>query len=121
MCPKGLQIKKSIFILSPYSNTLHASPTTIMEEVLTLPPPLHTFSTTITPPLPPPPVHSSQQIEETKQEMKSMTGHLTNTRKLMSKYGRRETTDKMLIGAAFFFFACCALNIIKNRIFPNLF
>ena len=64
-------------------------------------------------------VNSSQQITETHDELKSMSGHIKNSRKLLTKYGRREVTDKLLIVLALIFFFSTVLYILKKRMFSS--
>jgi len=61
-------------------------------------------------------VSSSGEIGETKEEFKNMSGHIESSRKLLTKYGRRECTDKILIFFALVFFFACVLYIIKKRL-----
>lgn len=62
-------------------------------------------------------VHSSATVTETQEEFKLMASQLGLSRKLLSKYDRREVTDKVLILlATAFFFACC-LYVITKRLF----
>ncbi len=46
-----------------------------------------------------------------------MSGHISNSRKLITKYGRREFTDKLLIFLALVFFFATVLYIMKKRLF----
>eukprot|EP00918_Siedleckia_nematoides_P001682 GHVU01003958.1.p1 GENE.GHVU01003958.1~~GHVU01003958.1.p1 ORF type:complete len:232 (-),score=28.57 GHVU01003958.1:262-957(-) len=62
-------------------------------------------------------VGSSKQIEDTHEEFQSMTGHIQSSKKLLTKYGRRECTDKLLIFLALVFFFATVLYIVKKRIF----
>ena len=62
-------------------------------------------------------VQSSNQITETNEEFKSMTGHIQNSHKLLTKYGRREFTDKLLIILALVFYFATVLYIVKKRMF----
>ncbi len=56
-------------------------------------------------------------MSDTNEEFKSMTGHIQNSRKLITKYGRRENTDKLLIFLALVFFFATVLYIVKKRLF----
>ena len=60
---------------------------------------------------------SSNQITETHEEFKSMTGHIQNSRKLLTKYSRRELTDKLLIFLALVFFFSTVFYRLKKRMF----
>ena len=62
-------------------------------------------------------VSSSQQIGETQEELKNASGHIYNSKKLLTKYGRRELTDKLLILLALIFFFCTVLYVIRKRLF----
>ena len=60
-------------------------------------------------------VTSSATVTETQEEFKMMNSLLGQSRKLLSKYGRREVTDKVLILLALaFFFACCLYVVLKR-------
>ena len=65
-------------------------------------------------------VTSSQQVTETQEEFKSMSGHITNSRKLLTKFGRREFTDKLLIFTAVLFFLASAAYIFKKRFLDRI-
>ncbi len=56
-------------------------------------------------------------MSDTHEEFKTMTGHIQNSRKLLTKYSRREFTDKLLIFLALVFFFATVLYIIKKRLF----
>ncbi|GAB6024941.1 Vesicle transport protein S20 [Chamberlinius hualienensis] len=62
-------------------------------------------------------VGSSQKITDTQEEFKSMGGTIHQSRKLLSKYNRRELTDRVLILLAIAFFFACVLYVLKGRIF----
>lgn len=59
---------------------------------------------------------SSQKIVETHEELKSLTGIISVSRKLLNKYNRRELTDTLLIffGLVLFFATC--LYIVSKRL-----
>ncbi|XP_064603283.1 vesicle transport protein SEC20-like [Liolophura sinensis] len=59
---------------------------------------------------------SSNTITGTREEFRSMSGHIQNSRKLLTKYNRREVTDKLLIFLALVFFFSTVLYIVKKRI-----
>uniref|UniRef100_A0A4W5NQ48 BCL2 interacting protein 1 n=1 Tax=Hucho hucho TaxID=62062 RepID=A0A4W5NQ48_9TELE len=61
---------------------------------------------------------SSRTVLETDEEFKSMTGTIHFGRKLISKYNRRELTDKLLIFLAVALFLATVLYILKKRLFP---
>uniref|UniRef100_A0A1I8HDF7 Vesicle transport protein SEC20 n=1 Tax=Macrostomum lignano TaxID=282301 RepID=A0A1I8HDF7_9PLAT len=60
-------------------------------------------------------LRSSEQLTETGEELKSMTGHISTAKRLLTRLSRRDFTDKVLIFLAFvFFFSTCAY-IVKKR------
>ncbi|KAM4678520.1 vesicle transport protein SEC20 [Discoglossus pictus] len=61
---------------------------------------------------------SSRTILEANEEFKSMSGTIQLGRKLITKYNRRELTDKLLIFLALALFLATVLYILKKRIFP---
>ncbi|XP_077589001.1 vesicle transport protein SEC20 isoform X2 [Stigmatopora nigra] len=61
---------------------------------------------------------SSRTIHETNDEFKTMTGTIHLGRKLITKYNRRELTDKLLIFLALALFLATVFYILKKRIFP---
>lgn len=69
-------------------------------------------------PAPLPTVTSSQTVQETNEEFRSMTGTIHLGRKLILKYNRRELTDKLLIFLALALFLATVLYILKKRLFP---
>ncbi|XP_045623796.1 vesicle transport protein SEC20-like [Procambarus clarkii] len=60
-------------------------------------------------------VEGSQTIGTTQEELKTMGSVISQGRKILNKYGRRENTDKLLIflGLVFFFASC--LVVLRNR------
>jgi len=58
---------------------------------------------------------SSQTLGETETEFKEMSDNIKRGGKLLSKYGRREITDKLLILLAVLFYAATCLYIVKKR------
>ncbi|XP_053496860.1 vesicle transport protein SEC20 [Ictalurus furcatus] len=63
---------------------------------------------------------SSRTVQETNEEFKAMTGTIQLGRKLITKYNRRELTDKLLIFLALALFLATVLYILKKRLFPFL-
>jgi len=61
--------------------------------------------------------NSSSTLHSTQEEFKNMGGVISQSGKLLAKYGRRELTDKVLVFFAFAFFMACVLYIIKKRLF----
>lgn len=56
-------------------------------------------------------------VGETQEELKGMGGHIQSSHKLLTKYGRRECTDKLLIFLALVFFFASVLYVVKKRLF----
>ena len=65
-------------------------------------------------------VNSSRTILDANEEFKSMSGTIQLGRKLITKYNRRELTDKILIFLALALFLATVLYILKKRLFPFL-
>ncbi|XP_034546387.1 V-type proton ATPase subunit e 1 isoform X1 [Notolabrus celidotus] len=63
---------------------------------------------------------SSRTVQETNDEFRTMTGTIQLGRKLITKYNRRELTDKLLIFLAVALFLATVLYILKKRLFPFL-
>ncbi|KAI4818892.1 vesicle transport protein SEC20 [Pseudochaenichthys georgianus] len=63
---------------------------------------------------------SSRTVAETNGEFRTMTGTIKLGRKLITKYNRRELTDKLLIFLALALFLATILYILKKRLFPFL-
>ena len=61
-------------------------------------------------------VPSSKQVTSVQGEFENMSGHIQHSRKLLTKYGRRECTDKLLILLALVFFFASVLYILKKRL-----
>ncbi|XP_018414118.1 PREDICTED: vesicle transport protein SEC20 isoform X2 [Nanorana parkeri] len=61
---------------------------------------------------------SSRTVQEANEEFKSMSGTIQLGRKLITKYNRRELTDKLLIFLALALFLATVLYILKKRLFP---
>uniref|UniRef100_A0A673U603 BCL2 interacting protein 1 n=1 Tax=Suricata suricatta TaxID=37032 RepID=A0A673U603_SURSU len=64
--------------------------------------------------------NSSRTILDANEEFKSMSGTIQLGRKLITKYNRRELTDKLLIFLALALFLATVLYIVKKRLFPFL-
>ncbi|EDV94668.1 vesicle transport protein SEC20 [Drosophila grimshawi] len=60
---------------------------------------------------------SSQNVEATNDELHNTAGSITQSGKLLKKYGRREWTDKMLLFFAFCLFLACVFYIVQKRLF----
>lgn len=63
---------------------------------------------------------SSQAVAETQDEFKNMGSVIGQSRKLITKYGRRETTDRVLIFFAFCFFFACVFYVLRKRVLGPL-
>lgn len=61
-------------------------------------------------------VISSQTLTSTKEEFKVMSGTLSMSRRILTKYNRRELTDRLLIILALALFLATVLYILKKRI-----
>ncbi|BFY98326.1 hypothetical protein BsWGS_01366 [Bradybaena similaris] len=64
-------------------------------------------------------VGSSQVVNDTQDEFHVMGGHIQSSQRLLTKYGRREFTDRLLILLALVFFFSTVLYIVKKRIWPS--
>ncbi|CAL1537598.1 unnamed protein product [Lymnaea stagnalis] len=62
---------------------------------------------------------SSQVISDTHEEFHTMGGHIQHSQRLLTKYGRREFTDRLLILLALIFFFATVLYIVKKRLWPS--
>lgn len=62
-------------------------------------------------------VASSVSVEGTSEELHNTAGTISQSGKLLKKYGRRECTDKILLFFAFAFFICCVIYIVQKRLF----
>uniref|UniRef100_A0A2R5LIA8 Putative vesicle transport protein sec20 n=1 Tax=Ornithodoros turicata TaxID=34597 RepID=A0A2R5LIA8_9ACAR len=62
-------------------------------------------------------VGTSTTITESHEETRNMSGAIFQSRKLLTKYGRREMTDRVLILLAITFFFACVLYVLKRRLF----
>merc|ERR1719435_449859 len=60
---------------------------------------------------------TSRTVEEVREEHKMMGGVIGQSKKLITKYGRREFTDKVLIVFALAFFFAVVLYILRKRLF----
>lgn len=62
-------------------------------------------------------VASSATVTETQEDFKQMGSYLSQSRKLLSKYGRREFTDKVFILLALAFYFACCMYVTTKRLF----
>ncbi|XP_055542943.1 vesicle transport protein SEC20 [Wyeomyia smithii] len=62
-------------------------------------------------------ITSSTSVEGTRDELLNTAGTISQSGKLLKKYGRRECTDKILLFFAFAFFLACVFYIVQKRLF----
>lgn len=62
-------------------------------------------------------VGTSTVITESQEESRQMGSAILQSKKLLTKYGRREMTDRVLIFLALLFFFACVLYVLKRRLF----
>lgn len=62
-------------------------------------------------------VSSSATVTETHEEFKMMGNLMVHSKKLLSKYGRREITDRVLIIFALAFFFASCFYVVMKRLF----
>lgn len=60
---------------------------------------------------------SSVSVQGTQDELLTTSSTISQSGKLLAKYGRREFTDKVLLFFAFAFFIACVLYIVQKRLF----
>ncbi len=63
---------------------------------------------------------SSTAVRETQEEFRNMSSVIGQSRKLINKYARRETTDAVLILFAFGFFFACVFYVLRKRVLGPL-
>ncbi|XP_045785206.1 vesicle transport protein SEC20 isoform X2 [Maniola jurtina] len=62
-------------------------------------------------------VSSSSTVQGTQAELQNTGSTITQSSKLLKKYGRREFTDKVIMFFAFLFFLAVCLYIVQKRLF----
>ncbi|XP_070503684.1 vesicle transport protein SEC20 [Chironomus tepperi] len=62
-------------------------------------------------------IQSSTTVSGTGEELHNTAGTIQQSGKLLNKYGRRETTDKILLFLAFMFFLAVVFYIVQKRLF----
>ncbi|XP_026329796.1 vesicle transport protein SEC20 [Hyposmocoma kahamanoa] len=62
-------------------------------------------------------VSSSSAVHGTQSELQNTAGTISQSSKLLKKYGRREFTDKVIMFFAFLFFIAVCLYIVQKRLF----
>lgn len=60
--------------------------------------------------------NSSGKVQETREGMEDVSASIKVGQGLISKLGRRDITDKVLIFLAFIFFICVVLYVIRKRL-----
>ena len=65
-------------------------------------------------------VGSSQTIKSTQAEFVTMQAHIGQSGRLLSKYDRRELTDRLLITLALVMFLLTCAYIVKKRFFGHI-
>merc|ERR1712200_181957 len=60
---------------------------------------------------------TTHTVNDTHGEFNNMTSHIQKSQNLLTKYGRREFTDKILIFFFFSFFFATVLYIVNKRMF----
>ena len=63
---------------------------------------------------------SSSTVNLTDEEFRGIGGLLNQSRIILTKYGRREVTDKFLILLALIFFYSCVFYVISKRFIPKI-
>lgn len=56
-------------------------------------------------------------LQGTQLELQNTAGSISQSSKLLKKYGRREFTDKVIMFFAFLFFLAVCLYIVQKRLF----
>ena len=64
-------------------------------------------------------VSSSKKIQESHDEVQGMDGHINTSKKLLTKFERRQLTDHLLIVLALVFFYASVIYIVKKRLWPS--
>lgn len=60
---------------------------------------------------------SSLNVQQTNDELHNTAGSISQSGRLLKKYGRRECTDKVLLFGAFIFFLASVFYIVQKRLF----
>ena len=64
-------------------------------------------------------VESSQAVGGVEGELRGQSGVIGQSRHLITKYGRRQVTDCLLISFAVLLFVATVLYILKKRLLPS--
>ncbi|VDP05331.1 unnamed protein product [Heligmosomoides polygyrus] len=62
-------------------------------------------------------IHSSSVLVQTHTEFESHAGHIQTGNKLLSKYERRELTDKILVTIALILYLAVIYYVLQKRVF----
>lgn len=62
-------------------------------------------------------ISSSATLTETVEEFKNMNNHIASSKILLSKYGRRESADRILTILALTFFSGCVIFVLIQRLY----
>lgn len=63
---------------------------------------------------------SSSTVNLTDEEFRGIGGLLNQSKVILTKYGRREVTDKFLIFMALVFFYSCVMYVVSKRFFSKI-
>lgn len=63
---------------------------------------------------------SSSTVNLTDEEFRGIGGLLNQSKVILTKYGRREVTDKILIFMALIFFYSCVVYVVSKRFFSRI-
>jgi protein transport protein SEC20 len=63
---------------------------------------------------------SSSTVNLTDEEFRGIGGLLNQSRVILTKYGRREVTEKFLILLALIFFYSCVVYVVSKRFIPKI-
>lgn len=61
--------------------------------------------------------NSTSNVQDTHDELQTTGSAISQSGKLLAKYDRRESTDKVILFLAFVFFLFCVLYIIQKRLY----
>jgi len=64
-------------------------------------------------------VSSSKNLQESHDEVQNMDAHINTSKKLLTKFERRQLTDHLLIFLALVFFYASVIYIVKKRLWPS--
>lgn len=63
---------------------------------------------------------SSSTVSLTDEEFRGIGGLLNQSKVILTKYGRREVTDRILIFMALIFFYSCVVYVVSKRFFSRI-